>query len=64
MITQQNEQRQVSAIQTYETMSSDIIFMMANYRQMLIQYEKQVAELIKRNEHLQQLCDKNGLSSS
>jgi hypothetical protein len=51
---EKQEQKNVSIVQTLESINSDISYLLSSYRQMLIQYEKQVAELVKENEGLRQ----------
>lgn len=65
MINQQQQTKEVNIVQTFESMSADMSYMLSSYRQMLIQYERQIADLIKQNNELtKQLANKNISSSS
>lgn len=64
MISQQ-QTKDVNIVQAFESISADMSYMMSSYRQLLIQYERQIADLIKQNNEItKQLSNKNSISSS
>lgn len=64
MINQQQQTKEVNIVQTLETISADISYMLSSYRQLLIQYERQIAELIKQNDELTKQLSNKSISSS
>lgn len=64
MINQQQQTKEVNIVQTFESMSADMSYMLSSYRQMLIQYERQIADLIKQNNELTKQLSNKSISSS